>query len=159
MKKIDFHIHTSATFRDAHFDFDLATFEKYVTECKIDAVAITNHDIFDCEQFHQIADCLPSIVFPGIEVSVANGHVLVIAAPSQVATFANETEKVKLRIKHAKDYMSVEELRAIFPNLNDYLVIPHTDKDPPMSSDAFLQLRPTCAAGEVGIPLVLRTLR
>ena len=40
MKKIDLHIHTVATFRDAPFTFSLDTFERYVEEAKLHAVAV-----------------------------------------------------------------------------------------------------------------------
>ena len=46
MKKIDLHIHTIPTISDSQFEFSLDTFKKYAEEAHLDAVAITNHDVF-----------------------------------------------------------------------------------------------------------------
>ena len=63
MKKIDFHIHTIPSVRDAHFVFSMDTLTSYVLERKLDAIAITNHDLFDIAQFSQIAEILEVPVF------------------------------------------------------------------------------------------------
>jgi predicted metal-dependent phosphoesterase TrpH len=47
LKKIDLHIHTISTFSDNGFTYSLDTFKRYVEEAKLDAVAVTNHDMFD----------------------------------------------------------------------------------------------------------------
>lgn len=78
MKKIDLHIHTVSTISDADFTFSLETFKRYVEEASLDAVAVTNHDVFDVDQFREIQDALNTVVFPGIEINVAKGHVLII---------------------------------------------------------------------------------
>ncbi len=46
MKKIDLHIHTVKTNTDNDFTFSLEAFKRYVTEGCLDAVAVTNHNIF-----------------------------------------------------------------------------------------------------------------
>ena len=51
MKKIDFHIHTVPTISESYFTFCMDTLEQYVSVSKLDAIAITNHDIFDLDQF------------------------------------------------------------------------------------------------------------
>ena len=81
MKKIDFHIHTISTDRDADFDFSLESLRMYVEECGLDAIAITNHDVFDTEQFRSIEKELDIPVFPGIEVSLNCGHLLIRGCP------------------------------------------------------------------------------
>ena len=79
MKKIDFHIHTVPTISDRQFEFSLDTFKKYAEEADLDAVAITNHDFFDAAQFTTIKDALDIAVFPGIEVNLEQGHILLIS--------------------------------------------------------------------------------
>ena len=54
MKKIDLHIHTISTVSDHAFDFSMNALLQYVNTAKLDAIAITNHNIFDVEQFEQI---------------------------------------------------------------------------------------------------------
>jgi predicted metal-dependent phosphoesterase TrpH len=66
LKKIDLHIHTIPTISDSGFTFSLDTFKRYADEARLDAVAITNHDVFDGVQFRQIYQSLDAIVFPGI---------------------------------------------------------------------------------------------
>lgn len=149
MKKIDLHIHTVPTISESTFTFSLETFKRYVHEARLDAVAVTNHDIFEGGQFRQIQQALGTTVFPGIEVNVEHGHVLIIADPTELSDFESKAQRVAKRITKVGDNMSVEELRATFGDLNRYLVIPHSDKAPQMAGDAFEKLRPYASAGEV----------
>jgi hypothetical protein len=149
LKKIDLHIHTVPTISESTFTFSLETFKRYVKEVRLDAVAVTNHDIFDGAQFRQILKALDVVVFPGIEVNVEGGHILIIANPAELPDFESKAKRVAQRITKVGDSMQFEELRAIFGDLNRYLVIPHTDKAPPIGGDALEKLRPYAAAGEV----------
>src|SRR4029079_1110418 len=47
------------------------------------------------------------------------------------------------------DTVSVEELTKIFGNLDNCLVIPHSDKAPPIVGSTFDKLKPYVSAGEV----------
>jgi predicted metal-dependent phosphoesterase TrpH len=51
MKKIDLHIHTVNTQSDPDFEFSLDALKGYVKEKSLDAIAITNHNLFDDVQF------------------------------------------------------------------------------------------------------------
>ena len=64
MKKIDLHIHTVSTIRDRSFNFNLDNLKKFVSEAGLDAIAITNHDVFDGIQFRAINEALDVVVFP-----------------------------------------------------------------------------------------------
>ena len=114
VKKIDLHIHTVSTISDAGFTFSLETFKRYVEEASLDAVAVTNHDVFDADQFREIQDALNTVVFPGIEVNVAKGHVLIIASSSQLEDFEAKANVVSKKIAKIGDFLSVEELIAIY---------------------------------------------
>tara|TARA_R110001599_G_scaffold159052_1_gene346073 strand:- start:94773 stop:96797 length:2025 start_codon:yes stop_codon:yes gene_type:complete len=149
VKKIDLHIHTIATISDAAFTFSLETFKRYVEEASLDAVAVTNHDTFDANQFREIQDALNAVVFPGIEINVAKGHVLVIGSSSQLDDFEAKANIVSEKISKIGDFLSVEELIGIYGDLGQYLVIPHYDKSPPIRGTALEQLRPYICAGEV----------
>lgn len=149
MKKIDLHIHTVKTISDSAFDFSIDTFKHYVQERKLDAVAVTNHDVFDVTQFRQIQEALKITVFPGIEINLDRGHVLVIASPAMVDDFHARASKVSGRITKIGDSISVEDLQAIFGDLSNYLVIPHYEKAPPVSGETLRKLMPFVSAGEV----------
>lgn len=149
MKKIDLHIHTVRTFSDRGFEFSIDTFKRYVADGKLDAVAVTNHDMFDAEQFQLIKDALPIVVFPGIEINVDAAHVLVIARPTDVDDFKTKTAEVSRRITKPGDSISVDALVAIFGDLDNYLVIPHYDKRPAITGETLDKLMPHISAGEV----------
>ncbi|MGE5815505.1 MAG: PHP domain-containing protein [Acidobacteriota bacterium] len=149
MKKIDLHIHTVSTVSDRQFTFSLDTLKRYAAEAKLDAVAVTNHDVFDGTQFRQIQQALDTTAFPGIEINVEKGHVLVIGRPSELDDFETKTALVSQRIVKIGDSISVEELIKIFGNLNNYLVIPHYDKRPSIAGDTLEKLKPYVWAGEV----------
>ncbi|MDQ3330969.1 MAG: phosphotransferase [Planctomycetota bacterium] len=160
MKKIDLHIHTVSTISDSPFEFSLDVFKRYVLEAKLDAVAVTNHDVFDAAQFRRISQNISAKVFPGIEVNVENGHVLVIAEPEDLDDFEPKTKLISQNITKVGDRVSFEELAAIFGDLNRYLVIPHYEKSPPIKGDTLKKLLPYISAGEVNSPKkFIRTLR
>ena len=47
MKKVDLHIHTVATVSDHYFEFSMDTLQSYVERKELDAIAVTNHNLFD----------------------------------------------------------------------------------------------------------------
>jgi len=149
MKKIDLHIHTVVTMSDSHFSFSLETFKRYVVNAKLDAVAVTNHDRFDLTQFEQIHDGLGIVVFPGIEINVESGHVLVISTFEERVNFESKTKKIEARIQKIGDTLLVEDLIEIFGDLHQYLIIPHYDKGPPIAGETLRKLMPFISAGEV----------
>lgn len=149
MKKIDLHIHTVPTISDTHFTFSLEVFKRYVEDANLDAVAVTNHDVFDAIQFKEIRDALNVTVFPGIEINVDNGHVLVISDGENLDDFDAKTDLVTLKVTQVTDCISVEELEEIFEDLNNYLVIPHYDKKPRVTGDSLERIKSFAAAGEV----------
>jgi hypothetical protein len=152
LKKIDLHIHTVSTMSDRSFTFSLDTFKRYVKEMRLNAVAVTNHDVFDAAQFKAIEEALDAVVFPGIEINVEKGHVLIIAAASdasELEDFAAKARLVSRRIAKPGDSMSVEELIHIYGDLSRYLVIPHYEKGPPITAAALEKLKPDVSAGEV----------
>ncbi len=149
MKKIDLHIHTVATVSDADFSFDLHTMKRYVTEAALDAIAITNHNVFDGNQFAEIEDALDVVVFPGIEVSLDCGHVLVISDKANLDVFKEQAEKVNAKITIAEDRISFDDFFDIFHNLKEYLVIPHYDKNPAIKGEDLERIKEYVPCGEV----------
>lgn len=149
MKKIDLHIHTLSTISDRNFSFNLENLKKYVSEARLDAIAITNHDIFDGIQFREITETLEVVVFPGIEVSLDCGHVLIISDMAALEEFEDKAELLAQKITQIGDSISVDELEEIFNEPNNYLVIPHYDKKPSIKGETLNRIASYVSAGEV----------
>lgn len=79
VKKIDFHIHTVSSNKDYEFTYSSNWIQNYVKQANLDAIAITNHDLFDVDNFNKVKQDLPNTtVFPGIELSLEDDHVNII---------------------------------------------------------------------------------
>lgn len=151
MKKIDLHIHTIATDSDANFEFDINKLNEYITTMELDAIAITNHNIFDKTQFNQISNTLKSTVLPGIEINIGNGpgHIILIADIVELDDFTIRCSKVSEIIKTAKDTIHFDKLKEIFVDLSKYLIIPHYNKSPNVDLETLKCLGNNFIAGEV----------
>ena len=149
MKKIDLHIHTVPTCSDSAFTFSLEKLKKYVTAASLNAIAITNHNTFDASQFRIIQENIDAIVFPGIEINLEGGHILVIGEASDLEGFEKRAALVSGKILQATDNISVEELIEIFDDLGRYLVIPHYGKNPEIKGETLARLSNCVSAGEV----------
>ncbi|WP_285013317.1 AAA family ATPase [Lactococcus garvieae] len=87
VKKLDFHIHTISSGKDSKFSYSSDWMKRYVEEAELDAIAITNHDLFDLENFEQVKKDLPdTAVFPGMELSLEEGHVNIVFSEDEVSS-------------------------------------------------------------------------
>ncbi len=152
MIKIDFHIHTLPAEYETQFDFDMDTIKEYVTKAELDAIAITNHNKFDLGQYRQIDYAVPATVYPGIEIDLENGHLLLIADIDDADDFAEKCDLVEQKIRTANDSLTLAEFNDIFPNLGSYILIPHYKKAPVIPDDVIQQLGQRIKAGEVTSP-------
>ncbi|WP_429976321.1 PHP domain-containing protein [Enterococcus sp. DIV0086] len=157
MKKLDLHIHTIRTISDSkEFNFSIETLKNYINERKIDAIAITNHNVFDYEQFKLIKDELNITVFPGVEVDLEKGHLLVIAdnkTDAEIKDFAITCEGFSKYIIKQSSSLTLNQFFEVIPpiKLKNYLVIPHYIKSPEISDKTLQSLKDVCNiyAGEV----------
>lgn len=149
MKKVDLHIHTVPSISDSEFFFSLNALKDYVEKLEIDCIAITNHNLFDKPQFEYIASELPIKVFPGIEIDLEAGHILLISENEDLDDFALKCKKVTDLIKTKSDYITYEQLIEIFPLLSKYLLIPHYDKKPNIKPETLIKLGDNIFCGEV----------
>lgn len=149
MKKIDLHIHTVPSISDKTFFFSLNSLKEYVDKLFIDCIAITNHNLFDKNQFQQICDELPIKVFPGIEIDIEGCHILLISENEDLEGFNQKCKKITDLIKTKEDYITYEQLIDIFPLLNKYLIIPHYDKKPSIKDETLKKFGDNIFAGEV----------
>ena len=149
MKKIDFHIHTVKSISDSYFDFSLDSLKEYVSKLEIDCIAITNHNLFDKAQFKVIKEELSVKVFPGIEIDLESGHLLLISEDDSLDDFESRCDKITDLIKENDDCITYKQLIEIFPVLSDYLLIPHYDKLPNIKQKTLDKLGENIFTGEV----------
>ena len=151
MKKIDLHTHTVSTISDHSFEFDLSKVKEYVDKLKMDALAITNHNVFDLSQYSQIKNTLTIPVFPGIEINLEGGHLLLITDTDEfeVSNFDDRCKQVSSLIKTNTDTLTIAQFKSIFPDLNKYILIPHYDKSPEIKKPTIADLQPHITSGEV----------
>ncbi len=162
MKKIDLHTHTISTISDYPFDFDLSKVREYVDKLRIDALAITNHNIFDLAQYLQIKNSLTITVFPGIEINLEGGHILVIADSDEfeISNFEEKCKLVSALIKINTDTLTIAQFKNIFTELHKYILIPHYDKSPEIRKATIADLQPYISSGEVAsIPKFKRMMK
>ena len=124
MKKIDFHIHTVVTPSDSFFEFSIDTLKNYIEVMQLNAIAITNHNTFDIEQYNDITQEVSIPVFPGIEIDVENTHILLVTTNDDIYDFKSKCDTVTSLIPDNKTYISVKTFQDIFPNLSKYILIP-----------------------------------
>lgn len=149
MIKVDFHIHTISTIKDADFDFDIAVLNQYINEMEIDCIAITNHNIFDKKQYEEIRRCVNAKVFPGMEVDIENSHLLLICNDSCIEELEKASFQLKSLIVDENSYISFDEFKNIFPNYGEYILIPHYKKRPRMQQTTIDKFNDMIKCGEV----------
>ena len=156
MKKFDLHIHTIQSVSDHPFDFSLDKLKEYVSRMRLDAIAITNHNLFDKNQFLKIKSELDKIVnivvFPGVEVDLCGGHLLVITSANNIDDLNLTVSKLADYIKKQGDYIDLKLFNSIFTDLSKYLLIPHFDKDPKLPLDVIRKFGNNIFTGEVASP-------
>ncbi|EGQ9597423.1 histidinol phosphatase [Vibrio parahaemolyticus] len=126
--------------------------EWYVTEGSLDAIAITNHNMFDLTQFRSIQEQLEIKVFPGIEVDVEGTHLLVIAEDNELNDFKARCDKITKLIPDKDTSIAFEEFHEVFTDLSKYLLIPHYKKSPEVKEETLFKLYDFVTAGEVTSP-------
>ena len=152
MIKVDFHIHTVAAPNDADFSFSMQKLTEYIEVCHLDCIAVTNHNLFDLAQFREIQEKSSITVFPGIEIDLEGGQLLLISDSDDLGGFAIKCQNVTENCPNKKDSLSTELLNKIFGDLSNYILIPHYDKKPRISDETIKKLAPFVTAGEVTSP-------
>jgi ABC-type dipeptide/oligopeptide/nickel transport system ATPase subunit len=153
MKIIDLHLHTiPIDDKDCNFEFDITKFQDFVDQLFIDAVAVTNHNLFDLKQFKEIVKTLKNVVvFPGIEIDFEDGHLLLISENDNLDDFNQKCESLKNESKNGNK-ITTDKLKEIFVDLSKYLLIPHYDKKPKVRQSAIDSLKDHVCTGEVQSP-------
>lgn len=155
--KIDFHIHTESNPNfDRPFTFSENFFWEYLQSNGFDAAAITNHNLFNKAQYvHLRADPRSKncFIFPGIEISLGSGHILVIAdsAEENLDYLDQISNKIHSQENGSQYHMSIAEFNSTFCGKH-FLLIPHYRKDPSIPLSVITQITDTIFVGEVDSP-------
>jgi ABC-type phosphate transport system ATPase subunit len=153
MRTIDLHLHTKASpYSDSEYVFSFPKLKEYVEKLSIDCIAITNHNLFDHEQFNEISEQLDITVLPGIEINLEKGHLLLISENAELDDFQSKCNQVESLINGKFDFIRVDQLKQIYGELNKYLLIPHYDKKPIIRPEIIELLKPHVTSGEVTSP-------
>ena len=149
LKRIDLHIHTLASPLDDSFSFEPEVLEEHVKHNKLDAVAITNHNRFDLQNYREACNAVPDgvVVFPGVEVNVKGFHTLVISSGRDIEVFNRACGELP-ETKQGDEGISIEEFKRLFGD-SRYVVIPHYKKKPSIPSSDLEALGDIVTALEV----------
>lgn len=110
VKKIDFHVHTVPSDKDYKFSYSSQWIQNYTKEAGLHAIAITNHDLFDAANFAEVQSDLPGIeVFPGIELSLEEGHVNIVFPEEDVPNLVKLSEWLKTQNLGERGKICVED--------------------------------------------------
>ena len=146
--KIDIHCHTKKI-RSGEPESRAATkevFSKSIQDAEVDIVAITNHDVFDKNQYDEFIEYVGSNfqIWPGIELDTShngnNFHLILVGEPDDVDMF---DEKVK-QLTNGKSGDFTIELDNIISHFSgeNILYIPHFgSKRPAISEDNLAYLK------------------
>lgn len=146
--KIDIHCHTKKI-RSGEPESRAVTkevFSKSIQDAEVDIVAITDHDVFDKEQYDEFVEYVGSNfqIWPGIELDTShNGnkfHLILVSDPEDVGIF---DEKVK-QLTNGKSGDFTIELDNIISHFSgkNILYIPHFgSKRPAISEDNLAYLK------------------
>ncbi|NQY81453.1 MAG: histidinol phosphatase [Candidatus Caenarcaniphilales bacterium] len=145
-------MHTVSTVSDRPFEFCLDALKYYVISASLDAIAITNHNMFDLAQFKTIKDSVDAVVFPGIEIDLEGCHLLLIADDKELFDFSTRCNRITSAIPTNDSFITYEELVEIFPDLDKYILIPHYQKSPEISPETLRKFGLLITAGEVTSP-------
>lgn len=150
MKRIDLHLHTMASPLEKYFEFDSNALMKHIQDNQLDAIAITNHNFFDLQNYKDVKEIAGDsvVVFPGIEVSVENFHVLVIASPDTADAFSELCQQVPQIEQTDEAGMEIDTFKDMFGD-GSYIVIPHYKKNPKITKSALQQIDSFISALEV----------
>ena len=160
--KIDIHTHTrKCKSGDAPTrEISPVDFCETILSTEVRIIAITNHNVFDLEQFKEIETGLGgnAQAWPGIELDIldgeSRGHLLVIVSPNLVSKFSAAVEKLTKCCSPDQFTAELDDVLTAFDAL-DPLYVAHYKQKKPNLSDGFLHAledrtrNPECVLKEV----------
>ncbi len=146
--KIDIHTHTrQCKSGDAPTrEIAAADFCEAVRATDVGIIAVTNHNVFDLEQFEEILEEMDgdAQVWPGIELDVvddgARGHLLVIVSPDKADAFSAVVDKITKGSTPDSFTTTIDEVIEKLDGLAPIYVAHYKQKKPNISDEALEKL-------------------
>ncbi len=141
--KIDIHTHTKKTKQgDASTrQIDPTKFHQVVSSTDVRIIAITNHNVFDLDQYNEIIGIVADDfqVWPGIELDVISedrrGHLIVIVSPKKAYEFNKIVLEVSENFTPDNFTIPIEKVLEIFDNLGPVYIAHYHQKKPNLLDD------------------------
>jgi len=139
--KIDIHTHTKKTKQGdaATREIDAKTFHEIVSSTEVKIIAITNHNVFDLEQFDEFVATVGSDfqIWPGVELDILEqerrGHLIVIVAPSHAKAFSKKVKSVSEGMTPDNFSISIGNVISNFDDLNPLYIAHYKQKKPDLT--------------------------
>jgi len=160
--KIDIHTHTKkCKSGDAPTrEISPTDFCETMLSTEVRIIAITNHNVFDLEQFNEIETRLvkEAQVWPGIELDVLDlglrGHLLIIVSPRLAEKFSAAVEKLTKDSSPDSFTATIVDVLTTFDAFNPLYVAHYKQKKPSLSDEVLEMLEtktrnPGCVIKEV----------
>jgi len=160
--KIDIHTHTrKCKSGDAPSrDISAVDFCETILSTEVRIIAITNHNVFDLDQFEEIETRMgeDTQVWPGIELDVldggSRGHLLVIVSPMLAKEFSEAVQEITKNSSPDSFTVTIDEVLATFDAFNPLYVAHYKQKKPNISNELLEMLEsktnnPGCVVKEV----------
>ena len=160
--KIDIHTHTKKCKSGDPPTREIAPvdFCETVLSTEVRIIAITNHNVFDLDQYTAIETTLggEAQVWPGIELDVldgeSRGHLLVIVSPTQAVDFSEAVDDFTKGFSPDSFTATVDQVLERFDPFKPAYVAHYKQKKPNLSDDALAKLlagtnNPSCVIKEV----------
>lgn len=146
--KIDIHTHTKkCKSGDAPSrEITPEDFCETLRSTDVGIVAITNHNVFDLEQFTEIVTLITGDVkvWPGVELDVieegARGHLLVIVSPAKASEFAMAISQITANSTPDNFTSTIHQIIDELDSLGPIYVAHYKQKKPNLSDEAIEQL-------------------
>jgi len=136
--KIDIHVHTKKTKQgDASTrEIDAQKFQEIISATEVKILAITNHNVFDLDQYKEISDAVTDDIqlWPGVELDIVEedrkGHLLVIVSPKYAEQFSGLLEKLSEGTTPDSFNISIDKVLEQFDSLEPLYVAHYKQKKP-----------------------------
>lgn len=151
--KIDIHAHTKRCKAGDPTTRDVApeAFCEAVLSTDVRIVAITNHNVFDLQQYREIENHIAgdAQVWPGVELDVeqqgGSGHLLVIVSPKSCEEFDAQLRGLTSTATPDTFAVTIEAVVEAFDYLGPLYIAHYRQKEPNISEETLSQLLATTA--------------
>jgi len=140
--KIDLHCHTRKTKQGDGKGRNVTPeqFKEKIELADVKIVAITNHNLFDYEQYIELQGVVTGIcqVWPGVEIDIdgeSKYHLIVVSKPDEAMTFYDCCEKLFSGTTPDTCLLELKNVCSTFENI-EVIYIPHFHDKKPAISEA-----------------------